>query len=27
MSIDANTDPGGAKQLYSVSSNYVLSSI
>ena len=27
MSIDANTDAGGAKQLFSVSSNYVLSSM
>ena len=27
MSIDTNTDPGGAKQLFSVSSNYVLSSM
>ena len=27
MSIDGSTEPGGAKQLFSVSSNYVLSSI
>ena len=27
MSIDSSTEPGGAKQLFSVSSNYVLSSM